>query len=58
MNTLLALSLSLSTVTAEGLPQSICHEVKEILIEAVEQGHLTKKEAKAISLRCLQHEYI
>lgn len=58
MYILLALTLSLSTVITEGLPKSICHEVKEILTEAVDQGHLTEEEAKAIGLRCLQHEYI
>ena len=58
MNTLLALSLSLSTVTAEALPESICHEVLEILIEAVEQEQITIDEASDITLKCIVNEYI
>ena len=58
MNTLLALSLSLSTVTAEALPQSICHEVLEVLIEAVEQDQITVDEASDITLKCIVNEYI
>tara|TARA_R100001510_G_scaffold57714_1_gene67081 strand:+ start:944 stop:1120 length:177 start_codon:yes stop_codon:yes gene_type:complete len=58
MNTLLALSLSLSTVTAEALPESICHEVLEILIEAVEQEQITVDEASDITLKCIVNEYI
>ena len=58
MNTLLALSLSLSTVTAEALPQSICHEVLEILIEAVKQEQITIDEASDITLKCIVNEYI
>jgi len=58
MNTLLALSLSLSTVTAEALPESICHEVLEILIEAVEQDQITVDEASDITLKCIVNEYI
>ena len=58
MNTLLALSLSLSTVTAEALPESICHEVLEILIEAVEQEQITVDEASEITLKCIVNEYI
>jgi len=58
MNTLLALSLSLSTVTAEALPKSVCHEVLEILIEAVDEGHITTDEASDITFRCIRNEYI
>ena len=58
MNTLLALSLSLSTVTAEALPESICHEVLEVLIEAVEQDQITVDEASDITLKCIVNEYI
>tara|TARA_Y100000287_G_scaffold28645_1_gene20327 strand:- start:223 stop:399 length:177 start_codon:yes stop_codon:yes gene_type:complete len=58
MNTLLALSLSLSTVTAEALPESICHEVLEVLIEAVEQEQITVDEASDITLKCIVNEYI
>jgi hypothetical protein len=58
MNTLLALSLFLSTVNAEALPQSICHEVLEVLIEAVEQDQITVDEASDITLKCIVNEYI
>jgi|TARA_R100000084_G_C4515906_1_gene84595 hypothetical protein len=58
MNTLLALSLSLSTVTAEALPESICHEVLEVLIEAVAQEQITVDEASDITLKCIVNEYI
>ena len=55
---LIALSLSLSTVTAQALPQSICHEVLEVLIEAVEQEQITVDEASEITLKCIVNEYI
>ena len=55
---LIALSLSLATVTAEALPESICHEVLEVLIEAVEQEQMTVNEASEITLKCIVNEYI
>ncbi len=58
MNTLLALSLSLSTVTAQGFPESICNEVIEILMDAVDEGYITDDEAGDITLRCIVNEYI
>ena len=58
MNTLLALSLSLSTVTAQGLPESICNEVIEILMDAVDEGYITDDEAGEITFRCIVNEYI
>ena len=55
---LIALSLSLATVTAKALPESICHEVLEVLIEAVEQKQITVDEASDITLKCIVNEYI
>jgi len=49
---LLALILPLSTIVDYTPANIICQEVQLILLEGVEDGLLTHKEAGAITVRC------
>ena len=49
---LLALILPLSTIIEYPSAEIICQEIQTILLESVEEGILTYKEAGEISFRC------